>query len=198
MMSIEFEPFNPKIAATQASHLIELVKTEQEWLHQSFPDTLKRYNQGIDAAIDRLIDTASHQEEINAFILRQNKIAVGIGTVIFNQAIKHPDMKGSIHGSDIDYWLSTSLSSNPEAHLLVASELLTKGLRGCLAEEEIKRRRVFATVMPDAQNPSYGFDFVMEKYHEPAVLSTGSIRDAYKLTKDRVLLQLYIDKRSDK
>src|SRR4051812_22337704 len=102
-MTIHLESYSLPKSPKQAVDLHDLVENEQQWLGDIFPDTTERYS-GLMQAFKSVVRIAM-SKEVHAYIIRPGRYlnaAIGVATVIPDQAVLHPD-EGRIGGDDIDY-----------------------------------------------------------------------------------------------
>jgi hypothetical protein len=160
----------------QAHDLSQLVKTEGDWLKVDWPGVVERYVETKKAYEN--IRKRAGQTGIEAYLIRQNSLALGIGTVVFDQQITHPQ-EGSFMGSDVDYWIKEGRGR--ETHEATVEALIRKG----------GRKDLIATVVQDSLNPALGFDRHMRRIGEPAALSTDIPGDPFNVARGGKVSQLY-------
>lgn len=101
MVKLESFATDKANSLNQAWALQELVAKERAWLEQVQPDTVERYS-SIRSAVHTIVRIAGYRQGVKARIIRQNRAAIGIATIIPNQHIVHP-VGGRFEGSDLDY-----------------------------------------------------------------------------------------------
>lgn len=199
-MSVSLDNFSLLRAPKQARDIHRLVLDEIDWLRESFPDTVKRY-EDVRKAVKNVARLAI-SEGINAYIIRKDKVAKGLATIIFDQTVLHP-IAGRVDGNDLDYWLAKD-----------ADEELHNQTAACLLEENDRvsgRHHMYTSydpVMgnrPDVQRiipvmaavkvgqpyPPIGLTESLSAVGEPSPLKTPDGGDPFGVTKGGTVLQLY-------
>ncbi len=214
-MIIELDPFSPAKSPKQALKSLQqgrdiyhLVDAEKDWLEGVFPGTVER-NRTFLSSWKNVVRIARN-EQMKAFIVRQDKITKGLATTIFGQSIIHPSDGRQFTGTDLDYWLVPGLSM--EEHNRVARRLvdvsqeeyrrragraqegrqnITADLSGRIA---IPHQTIIGTIAKGDNNPALGLAYIMDSVGEPAELVTPDGKDDFGITKDGSILQLYVDR----
>lgn len=208
-MGIYLEKYSFYKSPLQGREIHQLVVSEKDRLDQERPDTLKRYADDIVSM--RSIARIALSKEVMAFIVRDDKLdrAIGIATVIMNQAVVHPEI-GEIQGNNLDYWIKESCEES--IHNAVGIELEDTGklLKPVLFVNEIgapvnrkkfkKSNPIFAVVQIDDLNPPIGLmgNSAQMKGHslvsrgEPAILTPPEGRiDTYDVAGSGRISQIY-------
>lgn len=208
---MNLEKFRLIFHKQQAREAATIVHEEEDWLSRVQPGTVERYQDEQHARynIGRLAWSA-WGGEFNPYIVRENKVAKGLATIILNQQVMHPSF-GSVEGSDLDYWLVKDASE--KLHLDTVMVLILEGHRLTINWQQHGRRpkipprlvhpsmlgskkpnahQLFATVPISHPNPPIGFSNweAMEKVGGPAKLIPFGA-DKYDVARSGVLSQLY-------
>ena len=154
----------------QAEALNRLVLEEQEWLKQYRLDTYRGYDK-ISHAKKRIRSVGS-REDITAVVFREKttRRALGIGTVILDACVEHPDPEiGKVEGNNLDYWLkleSTEDDHKQATELLVAEGTKPKRTRSAdnygRRITEVVYPSVFTAVQEGEFNPPIGLMGIVE------------------------------------
>lgn len=182
----QFSPNLPR-RLTQALEVSRLVREESLWITEDFPGTVERYVSRR-RALKSLARTATH-EGIEAYVLRMRKkgIAYGVGTIILDQTVRHPE-EGSIRADDIDYWLGFNAVYDAAMHQRAVQALMRKAM--FLGSDA---PAIMATASPRRlERQAVGFECLMDRIGDPAVLSTASGEDPWGLTRGGAKLQLFV------
>ena len=166
----------------QAVELRKLVLSQRVWLAQVQPGTLQRYSR-LRKGLKNIPRLAGKPDEIDPFLIRRDGQPEGIATLIFNKTLEHPE-KGTVVGTDLDYWLKIDHKDVRSLHETVAGLLISASIQS-------GERSVFATVLPDHPSPAIGFEGLLHRMGRPAVLSTPEAGDPYGITKGGVALHLF-------
>lgn len=181
MKQVELEPFSHVLprAARQARDLRLLVRGEADWLQDVQPGTVARYSNYM-RGVRKVMDIASRQDQIEAFLIRGQRTSLGIATILPEQHIVHPT-EGAFDGSDLDYWLVDG--AHPELHRHVARQLWV--LNGM--------EPGFAAIREVHPQPPVGFETYMKPIGDTAVsLSTGDQPDPFGIAWDGAPARLYV------
>jgi len=178
MITLEAFSRDRRQAVAQALDLRNLVVHEKQWLKQAQPGTLARYETKTDG-MHNISRTIRRHGEMTAHIVRRDRVAIGLATVIFNQTIVHPT-EGTFEGNDLDYWLKKG--TDIFTHKQVVERLVA-------ANHDLP---ALATVIASHPNPALGFEKVMETVGEPALLRAAGGADKYDVARQGQLAQLYV------
>jgi hypothetical protein len=182
---IELEPFSESKfhSVSQAHDLKQLVEQERGWLMAVQPGTVERYQSRLKGARN-IMRIAGHRHDpevpAEANIIRRDRAAIGIATIIRNQQIVHPD-EGLFTGNDVDYWLR--LGERGTTHTAAAQAVLAQAGQAAIA-----------TVIEGHPNPAIGFSRIerMRQVGVPAQLSTGDRKDVFDIARQGLVSQLYV------
>jgi hypothetical protein len=202
-MAIQLERFSIFKAPIQGPLLHDLVAQESDWLKEVFPGTVQRYRNKLHAA--KNVARIAHSEGMRAFIIKEEKVARGIATIIFEQTVIHPT-EGEFTGNDLDYWLAsdatTDMHNNVAFKLMIENGHIDNARRGGylptdpfggrdLSVKLAGPHPIMGTIVDNQQHPPIGLGYVMSPVGDPAVLRTPDGTDPYGLTKDGAEVQLY-------
>ena len=194
-MSLTLEPYNARLyVAAQGRQLHQLVQKAQPWLEAIAPGTVERYRDTTHAIANvRRIATA---EGMQAFIIKEHRVALGVATLIFDQTIVHPDA-GEVAGTDLGYWVAEDVDD--VLHRRIARELMQKNEyvmdmrnEGVPVEHH---EYTLVTAVPTMLEPEHrprGLEATMQPVGEPASLEVPSGTDTYGVTFDGLESQLYV------
>lgn len=152
---IEIDSFTGLEQERQAYDIRQLVKREKRWLGVVRPDTLTRHrnlHKSTETLARMVLDN-----DISLHIIRRDKVAVGLGTIIRSLTVRHPIEEETYTGKQIDYWAQKDVSN--ESHREIAS--LLAGLHGyegtvlgLLTASEMGRARGIPQTMQPVGSPS--------------------------------------------
>lgn len=176
----------------QGHELHRLVARESGWLKEAYPGTVQRYCDWPHAT--KNVARVAINGGMEAYILRekQNDLAIGIATIVFNQTVICPD-KRTFHGHDIDYWLSEGMSQND--HVDAAFALIRKARWPNVSQRGAGKGLpdLIATMQLDVPNPSIGLDKAMKAVGEPVALAMSGGEDPYGISREGARVQLYVN-----
>lgn len=178
MITLEAFTGDRRQAVAQAFDLRRLVRHEKQWLKAAQPGTYARY-ENESKAVRSITRITRHRNQIEAHIVRRDRVAIGLATIIFDQQLVHP-AEGSFQGDDLDYWLQRG--EDIFTHRDVARRLLAAD----------HNRPAMATIVQGHPNPARGLERVMQPVGEVASLSTGERPDPYEIARQGAAAQLYI------
>jgi hypothetical protein len=208
-MSVYLEKFS-RVKPLQGVQVHELVASNSDWLKNDRPEAWERYRDTPHAV--KNIARIAVVEGFQAYIIRGSKhdTARGLATLIFNQAVVHPDPKiGEVAGDDLDYWLSPD--ETPDFHAKVAEALLQASRERIKSHPEngpyVESDRAaklghfgsMAVIQTDLINPPIGLmgpnHLGSPRFHElgdPAELSTPiGADDPYDIAHKEHVSQIY-------
>ncbi len=152
LLEVTLEPFRlpdpgDRRFQRQVGDISALVNQESSWLNQSYySGTVRRYVDRRQAS--KSVERMARSDDLEVCVVRIGRIARGLGTIIFDQWVEHPD-EGDIHGHDLDYWVIPGLSM--KVHRNVAAAIIGEAAR-------IKpNSNLIATVELNSPNSSTGF-----------------------------------------
>ena len=212
-MSLFLEKFSAFTAPRQASDLQGLVNNEAEWLAEERPGTLKRYE--TQAKAIRSIWRIAADPGIEAYIVKsqEDKVAVGVATIILGVTVAHPDhLIGSRTGNDLDYWTGPGIRTTE--HVEIAKALIKESAKpnlvarrtlvgSAINQTQSAREAVYsvmAVIPVDRINPPKGlmgnsagyFPEHLEPLGLPSNLSlTSPMPDRYGIIDEVKEMQLY-------
>ena len=185
-MRVRLDRFSKFKAPKQGKDIHRLVTEQSDWLEDAFPETVRRYSEYPDA-IKNVARLAS-SDVLNAYIIRLDRVARGLATIIFDQTVIHP-RRGEVSGNDLDYWIAPPASN--ELHKDIATAVLLEN-----TQLEHRRRHgcphsVIGEIKTGQANPPEGLADIMFPVGDPAVLATPSGDDPFGVTKGGAQVQLY-------
>ncbi len=180
MVGLEAFSKNHAIRQGLALHRLTHDGRVRDLLTTDYPSTLQRYRDWPHAI--RNVARIAASGEVRAHIIRVDGVARGIGTIIFNQGIVHPDST-LVRGNNIDYWLGPAL--NGGVHDAVVHQLLDHA-------EKLNDDDNFAVIGLASQ--SSGFRRVMRPVGEPAQIASQVPGDPFDIANGGQLSQLYVSR----
>lgn len=204
-MSMSLEPFSVLKSPLQGLDSQRLVASQGDWLEDAWPGAAARYRD-FWHAVKNVARLASN-EGMQAYIIKKQRAAKGLATIIFDQVVIHPD-EGEVTGYDLDYWLPpfTSESDHMATALLLRSacedlhrqrQLASQGpltpseTQIPLPPVPVPPATYMATIRAGDINPATGLSIMMHEVGQPAVLSVPTGNDPFGVTKGGAVLQLY-------
>ena len=184
-MSLTLEPYNARLyVAAQGKQLHALVDKAKPWLEAVTPGTVERYRDIPHAIANvRRITTA---EGMQAFIIKEHRVALGIATLIFDQTIIHPEAC-EVQGTDVGYWVAEDVDD--ALHRRIARDLMLKNEYVMdMREENVaveQHQYSLVAAIPTALNTDHrprGLEATMQPFGEPGSLQVPDGVDTFGVT----------------
>ncbi len=182
---ITAELFSDTAAEVQAAELHQLVLAEKEWLEAARADTFQGY--GTERAAFDSLRRVIRSRTLNGYVLRRDRDAIGIGTVVSGLVIRDPSSnyfsRSLLYGDQIDYWTEEmSQEDHTAVALTLAEATRTPTVLGVLSEAEMERAE--------------GIVAMMEPIGKPGRIKIQISGKTYGSPRDMAPLQVYMYERS--
>lgn len=145
---LRFEPFGQRPLIEQAQIMTDLVAASSDFLEQTRKVTLENYaSDSASLASLRRLDQAN---TLNGGLLRSDDTAIGVGTIVSDLVITHPDKKRQfLRGDQIDLWTIDGVSQKDHEMLVqvLLGQCTARRKLAILSHEEAQRARGIPALM---------------------------------------------------